>query len=183
MIDDTDTQVRTEKSVRAMMRDAFETGRASELADFVAGGGVIPSESLVQLLRSARIVRSPGGQAGPRDLPKHCAAYIVACCIDNYRNRSGMLPPRTDEKDVPLEIANDVLDVVHAHFDITDKKKKYKPSEIIGSRSTKTAAYQRLVYDEACFVVHGEMAEKLTALLDAQDKKYFPTLAPYSPPL
>jgi hypothetical protein len=174
-MDDTDTQVRSAKSVRMMMRDAFETGKASELADFVAGGGVIPSESLVELLRSARIVKTPGGQKGPRDLPKHCAAYIAACCADNYRARSGGPIPR----DALIEFAKGALKIVHSHFKL-EGSARYGISDILGNEGAHTGAYQRPVHGEACEAVHAKMQTELMALLDWQDAKYFPTLPPHS---
>lgn len=176
MMDDTDTQVRSVKSVRTMMRDAYQskTGDLSELASFVAGGGVIPSAVLAELLRSARIVKPPGGQKGPRDLPKHCAAYIAACCADNYRARSGGPVPR----DALIEFAKGALKIVHSHFKL-EGGARYGINDILGKEGAHTGAYQRPVHGEACEAVHGEMQAELMALLDSLDAKYFPMLPPH----
>lgn len=162
-----------QKSVYSMILEAQKTGNASELADFVAAGGLIPSEPLAELLRHARILKKPGGQKGPRDLAKQCAAYIVWCCVDNYRAKSGTLPPRDGNKDVLKEMAEAAIQIVCDHFGLP---KSYEPSEIIGHRTTKTPPYQRSVHDEACIAVHSEMQEQLLKLLDMQDADHFPAL-------
>lgn len=192
-MEDTATEVRSDdapvvsrkkpKPVGVMVREALNSCDLTELVKFVDDGGKIPSSLLAQVLRQARLVKKVGGQSGPRDLPKHCAAYLVSCCVDIYRNTTGKLPPREDDNDVLLDIAREALRIVHEHFNITEPSKQYQPSEIIGHKSTKTAAYQRDVHDEACLTVHSEMHEQLVALIDRQEEKYFARIPPIAPPL
>lgn len=189
-MDDTDTQVRSVKSVRTMIRDAFETGKASELADFVAGGGVIPSESLVELLRSARIVKPGGGQKGPQlpsdptlkkiKLARLCAAYIVSSCVMKYREWSNkQIGP---SEDVLKTLSDKAQKIACDHFKI-ESGRRHEVGHVIDSNGAKQFLYQKGAHSEVAELVHAEMQGDLMNVLDWMVGECFPGRSPAGDPL
>ncbi len=173
------------KSVREMMRDAYESGRASELADFVAGGGIIPSESLIELLRSARIVKPSGGQKGPRlpadeikqniKLARLCAAYIVSSCVLKYNEwREKPLAP----SDALMKELSDRAEKIACDFYGIESGSRYEVGNIINSKGAKQFLYQKGAHSEIAEIVHAGMHDDLMKLIDWMVTKYFPDHSP-----
>lgn len=166
---------RNTKSVHQMIHDAYAKGDASELSVFVEGGGKIPRLALAELLARAKLVKKSGGQSGLRlkgtpaqqnaERAKLCAAYIVRCCADYYRDEK---KKQATPRNILEMIEKKALASVNATFKVTLPEFSVIGPASYADMSTRKrhGLHERRVHDEIVLLVHDTKNNKMhTALM------------------